>query len=232
MFSEEARAPRRTVPVAVCTSLAVIGATYALASWAMSVHYGDDQVASVAAQQGPGRLVTMASPAVAEIATVLFMTSLLAAAISFHNAVARYMFALGRERVLPGALGRTRSRTGVPRIVSLTQSAIGLAAIALLAMVWAGLANYATPLGVAPGSGPGGLNRGLRSPYGSRTCSTSACPGRSRPHSASPRSSVSCTRSGCGRPAATATGASAWAPTTTPCGRLPVVAAQQLDLYR
>jgi amino acid transporter len=214
LFSEEARAPRRTVPVAVHTSLAVIGATYALVSWAMSVHYGDDQVASVAAQQGPGMLFTMASPAVAEIATVLFMTSLLAAAISFHNAVARHMFALGRERVLPAALGRTQSRTGAPRIASLTQSAIGLAVIvvyalagwdpmvrlffwlgttgafgvlcllavtsiavirfftrarhgenawrrlvapslatiALLAMVWAGLTNYATLLGVAPGS--------------------------------------------------------------------------------
>ena len=214
VFSEEARAPRRTVPVAVYTALAVIGAAYALSSWAMSVHYGDDQVAAVAAQQGPGMLFTMASPAVAEIATVLFMTSLLAAAISFHNAVARYMFALGRERVLPGVLGRTEPRTGAPRIASLTQSAIGLAVlvvyavagwdpmvrlffwlgttgafgvlcllavtsiavirfftrarhgenawhrlvapalatVALLAMVWAGLANYATLLGVAPGS--------------------------------------------------------------------------------
>jgi amino acid transporter len=214
VFSEEARVPRRTVPVAVYTSLALIGAIYALASWAMSVHYGEDQVASVAAQQGPGMLFAMSGSVVAEIATVLFMTSLFAAMISFHNAVARYMFALGRERVLPGVLGRTHPRTGAPHIASLAQSAFGLAiivlyavagwdptvrlffwlgttgafgvlcllavtsiavirffardprgenawrrlvapvvaALALLAMVWAGLANYATLLGVAPGS--------------------------------------------------------------------------------
>jgi amino acid transporter len=214
VFSEEARAPGRTVPVAVYTSLALIGAAYALSSWAMSVHYGDDQVAAVAAQQGPGMLFTMASPAVTEVATVLFMTSLFAAMISFHNAVARYMFALGRERVLPGALARTEPRTGAPRVASLSQSAFGLAVIvlyalagwdpmvrlffwlgttgafgvlcllavtsiavirffardprgepawrrlvapalatlALLAMVWSGLANYATLLGVPPGS--------------------------------------------------------------------------------
>ena len=212
VFSEEARAPRRTVPVAVYTSLALIGAIYALASWAMSVHYGDDQVAAVAAQQGPGMLFAMSSSTVAEIATVLFMTSLFAAMISFHNAVARYMFALGRERVLPGALARTEPRTGAPRVASLSQSAFGLAVIvlyalagwdpmvrlffwlgttgafgvlcllavtsiavirffardprgepawrrlvapalatlALLAMVWSGLANYATRLGVPP----------------------------------------------------------------------------------
>ena len=178
------------------------------------MHYGDDRVASVAGELGPGMLFAMASPAVTEVALVLFMTSLFAAMISFHNAVARYMFALGRERVLPGALARTEPRTGAPRIASLTQSAVGLAvivvyavagwdpvirlffwlgtsgafgvlcllavtsvavvrffardphgerlwprlvapalaALALLAMVWAGLANYATLLGVAPGS--------------------------------------------------------------------------------
>jgi amino acid transporter len=76
---------------------------------------GDDQVAAVAAEQGPGMLFSMASPLVAEIATVLFMTSLFAAMVSFHNAVARYMFALGRERVLPAALARTEPSTGAPR---------------------------------------------------------------------------------------------------------------------
>ena len=35
------------------------------------------------------------------------MTSLFAAALAFHNAVWRYAFALGRENVLPAALGRT-----------------------------------------------------------------------------------------------------------------------------
>jgi amino acid transporter len=214
VFSEEAKDPRRTVRIAVYTSLAVIAAVYTLASWAMSVHYGDAQVAKVAGEQGPGMLFSMSSSAMAEIATVLFMTSLFAAMLSFHNAVGRYMFALGRERVLPAALGRTEPRTGAPRAASLAQSAIGLAVIvvyavagwdpmvrlffwlgtsgafgvlcllattsiavisffardprgetawarivapglatlALLAMVWAGMANYPTLLGVRPGS--------------------------------------------------------------------------------
>jgi hypothetical protein len=64
---------------------------------------------------------------------VLSMTSLFAAMLSFHNAVARYMFALGRERVLP-ALGRTHLPTGAPRIALLTQSAIGLAVIVVYAL--------------------------------------------------------------------------------------------------
>jgi amino acid transporter len=214
VFSEEAKDPRRTVRIATYTSLAVIAAVYTLASWAMSVHYGDDQVAAVAGQQGPGMLFAMANSTMAEIATVLFMTSLFAAMLSFHNAVGRYMFALGRERVLPAPLGRTEPRSGAPRTASLAQSAIGLgvivvyalagwdpmvrlffwlgtsgafgvlcllattsiavisffareprgesvfvrliapglATLALLGMVWAGVANYPTLLGVRPGS--------------------------------------------------------------------------------
>ena len=38
---------------------------------------------------------------------MLFLTSLFAAALAFHNCVWRYIFALGRENVLPAALGRT-----------------------------------------------------------------------------------------------------------------------------
>jgi amino acid transporter len=64
-----------------------------------------------------------------DIGRVLFVTSVLAAMISFHNTTARYIFALGRERVLPGILGRTSPRTGSPTRGSLIQTVIGLAVI-------------------------------------------------------------------------------------------------------
>ena len=61
------------------------------------------------------------------------MTSLFAAALAFHNVVWRYVFALGRENVLPAALGRT-SASNIPRAASLTQSATGLAVILIYAL--------------------------------------------------------------------------------------------------
>jgi len=51
----------------------------------------------------------------------LFLTSLFAAALAFHNAVWRYIFALGRENVLPAALGRTGGNN-IPKAASLAQS--------------------------------------------------------------------------------------------------------------
>ena len=53
---------------------------------------------------------------------LLLLTSVFAALLSFHNGVARYLFALGRERVLPAALGRVGTRSGGPIAGSLVQS--------------------------------------------------------------------------------------------------------------
>jgi len=69
-----------------------------------------------------------------QIGTILFATSVLAAMISFHNTVARYTFALGRERVFPSILSTTGRRSGAPIAGSLVQSFIGLAVIVVYAL--------------------------------------------------------------------------------------------------
>ena len=73
------------------------------------------------------------SATVADIATLLFCTSLFAAMLSFHNGVARYTYALGRSRVLPGVFARTR-RSGAPFIGSLTQTLIAATVVAIFAL--------------------------------------------------------------------------------------------------
>jgi amino acid transporter len=129
VFSEEARSARRTVPTATYVALGAIAVVYAGASWAMSVHAGPGQVLAAARAQGPGLLFGLGgSGALSQAAQLLFMTSLFAAALAFHNVVWRYMYALGREHVLPAGLGRTGG-SNIPRAASLAQSAAGLAVI-------------------------------------------------------------------------------------------------------
>lgn len=133
VFSEESRNPRRTVPVAMYTSIALIAVLYALSSWAMTVATGPDNIVASSQQQGIELIFTQAGAhlgnAVVDIGHALFLTSLVAAMISFHNTTARYMFALGRERVLPAAFGRTSARSGAPKVGSIAQSVIGLVVI-------------------------------------------------------------------------------------------------------
>ncbi|MEU8106108.1 APC family permease [Nonomuraea muscovyensis] len=139
VFSEESRDPRRTVPVATYTSIAVIAGLYALSAWAMTVATGPANIVETARRDGAETIFVIAGaqlgPVVVDIARVLFVTSLFAAMVSFHNTTSRYFFALGRERVLPAAFGRTRPRTGAPEAGSLAQSAIGLLVIVLYAVL-------------------------------------------------------------------------------------------------
>jgi amino acid transporter len=133
VFSEESRNPRRTVATATYLSVAIIGVTYALSAWAMSVATGPDAIVKQAGEQGPGLLFGLAgerlSSVFVDVGTTLFATSVLASMISFHNTVARYTFALGRERVFPSMLSTTGRRSGAPVAGSLVQSVIGLVVI-------------------------------------------------------------------------------------------------------
>jgi amino acid transporter len=89
---------------------------------------------AAAAAQGPGLLFGLSgSGGLGQAAQVLFVTSLFAAALAFHNAVWRYAFALGRENVLPATLGRTGGNN-IPKAASLAQSVTGLAVIAACAL--------------------------------------------------------------------------------------------------
>ncbi|MGH3656314.1 MAG: APC family permease [Micromonosporaceae bacterium] len=133
IFAEEARNPKRTVPLATYLTIAIIGTLYAISAWGMAIATGLGDVVTRSKEESVGLIFALTGgflPAVViDIANVLLITSILAAMISFHNACARYGFALGRERVLPGGLGRTSATTGAPRNASIAQSVLGLIVI-------------------------------------------------------------------------------------------------------
>lgn len=138
VFAEESRHPRKTVPTAMYTAVAVIAILYALASWAMSVAVGPDQIVAAAGEQDIDLIFNLAGEHLgsifADVGYALLLTSLLAAMIAFHNITARYGFSLGRERVLPAVFGRTSRRSGSPKVASMVQSLIGLAVIVVYAV--------------------------------------------------------------------------------------------------
>lgn len=138
VFSEESKNPRRTVPAAMYIAITIIALLYAIGAWAMSVATGPENIAAMAGELEVALIFVLAEEhlgeLVANLGWVLFLTSVLAAMIAFHNITARYMFSLGRERVLPSVFGRTSHRTGSPKVASLTQTGIGLALILIYAV--------------------------------------------------------------------------------------------------
>ncbi|WP_394830229.1 APC family permease [Pendulispora rubella] len=140
IFGEEAKDPARTVPRATYVSVCIIGIFYALTAWSLVTAYGLEHVHDVAAKD-PGMFVLNAAGtfvgAPATMAMGLFLiTSLFAALLATHSATARYFFVLGREGLLPRALGRTHPRWGSPHTASTVQ--IALTAIVVLPFALSG----------------------------------------------------------------------------------------------
>jgi amino acid transporter len=158
VFAEESKDPRRTVPTAMYTAIAIIAVLYALAAWAMSVAVGPDQIVAAAGEQEIDLIFNLAADnlgaAFADIGYGLLLTSLLAAMIAFHNITARYGFSLGREKVLPAAFGRTSRRSGSPKVASMVQSFVGLTVIVTYAIAgWDPLVQLFFWLGTSGGLG-------------------------------------------------------------------------------
>lgn len=128
IYSEECRDPRRTVSRATYIAVAVIGVFYAFTAWAMAMGTGAGNIIDAAGKHGPDLVFVLGGdtlgPTFATLTLTFMVTALFAALLSFHNAVARYFFALGREGVLPKALGLAHPRHGSPHLGSLTQTVI------------------------------------------------------------------------------------------------------------
>lgn len=137
-FSEEASG-HRTLVRASFTSLIFMGILYTAAAWAIPAATGVNAVNATSAEQGPGIVFGVLQTSFGVLGGVLgsifLVTSIFAAMLSFHQTVARYLFTLTRERLLPRAIGRIGRRTGAPVGGSLVQSGIALAVVSFWAVL-------------------------------------------------------------------------------------------------
>ena len=142
VYAEEAKDPRRTVPRATFIAVGLIALFYAFSTWALAVGVGPGAIIDRSAELGPDLVFVFVgehlSVWIVDVMNLLFITSLLAALMAFHNAAARYFFALGRTGVIPRVFGRTRETSGAPLVGSLVQSALALVVVLVFAVVGRG----------------------------------------------------------------------------------------------
>jgi amino acid transporter len=151
IYSEECKDPRRTVARATYIALGITAVFYSISALCLGNAVGPDNAINPnalveggfttpdGAAPDPTTILFISIDArigatFADIATLLFCTSLFAAMLSFHNAVARYGFALGRAGVIPRAFARIRAGSGAPYISSLAQSLLAFVIIAIFAL--------------------------------------------------------------------------------------------------
>ncbi|SJM67257.1 APC family permease [Gulosibacter sp. 10] len=134
VFAEEARNPRRTIPLALYFVIGFIALFYGIATWAVSMAVGPDAVQQAAADDLSGIMFALAAEHVGpwlDLAMqVMVVTSFIAMLLGMSNMFARYAFALARARILPTALSAV-TRRQAPARAALANGVIVAALIAV-----------------------------------------------------------------------------------------------------
>lgn len=138
LYGEETRDPERSIPKATYIAVTSIGVFYVLTSWIIIGAAGTDRAAPLARQLTGGFVFALIQQyggvALYDFAAVLLCTSVLAGFLALHNASARYVFALGREGVLPRRLGHYHRKHFSPHVASIVITILSVVAAAVAAI--------------------------------------------------------------------------------------------------
>ncbi len=133
VYAEETSRPQVVVARVMFFAVGFVAVFFAFSSWALTVAAGPSGIVPAAQEQSAGLLFNLTESRLGgtftDVLHVLFVTGMFAAILSFHNVVARYAFAMGRERLLPAAFGRTNTSTGAPGTGSLLQTVVSVVVV-------------------------------------------------------------------------------------------------------
>ncbi|MFH8661393.1 APC family permease [Streptomyces afghaniensis] len=138
VYAEETSRPHVLVPRVMFLAVGGVAVFFALSSWALTVATGPSAIVGTAQKQSAGLLFFLTESRLGgtftDVLHVLFVTGMFAALLSFHNVVARYAFAMGREGLLPAAFGRTSGTSGAPGTGSLLQTVVAVVVVVAFAI--------------------------------------------------------------------------------------------------
>jgi amino acid transporter len=149
-YAEESKDPQRTIPIAVYFSCIGVGLLYTLMMWAVVSAYGNGVAMEAAFETGTATLngeevtvdaLNFVTPAMSAFVGNFFagmmdwfiVTGSVACASALTNAGLRYYYSMGREGIMPRALGRTHPTHRTPHIAIFT---IGGLNVLLILVFW------------------------------------------------------------------------------------------------
>lgn len=162
MYGEESRNPKKIIPVAVVSSVIGIGVFYVLVSWLAIVGTGPRNAIALAQDSATAGDIFFTpvhehlGPWAVDLFKVLLMTGSFACGMAFHNCAARYLYAVGRENVIPGmrrTIGATHRRHGSPHVAGFVQTVFAGVVVGFFALTgrdpYTGLYGLMALLGTA-----------------------------------------------------------------------------------
>ncbi len=136
IFREETRDPGRTIRRATYGSILVLGLLYSVGAWVIIQATGASEVVAATAADPSGTvyasLKTFVGGFAVDVVTITLCTSILAANVSTHNVISRYLYSLGKDRILNHRVAAVHPRLNSPYIASLCVTAVSLAGLVAL----------------------------------------------------------------------------------------------------
>lgn len=138
VYAEETNRPHVIVQRVMFLGVGISALFLAIGAWALSLAAGPSSIVAASGKEGPNLLFGLTEGLLGKTFTdvlhVLYVTGMFAAMLSFHNVVARYAFAMGREGLLPARFGRTSKSSGAPSAGSVLQSVFSIVVILIFAL--------------------------------------------------------------------------------------------------
>ena len=143
-LGEEAKHPRRTVPLAVVGSALAIGLFYVLCSYAWVFGAGFDHFVKQATGADPWRNLGKVFWGTGWVVVFLAICNSIAAnSNAAVNAATRVFYALARNRLAPPPLGRTHPRFKTPHVAIIWMSLFAFVLSLILGWKWGPLIGFA-----------------------------------------------------------------------------------------
>ncbi len=146
-LGEEVRDPRRHVPRGIFGAVLLVGAIYVFTTYAEMVGFGVDHVDALTKETAP--FTTLAqeyAPWLELLVGLAGVSSIFAVTMNSHNGIARILFAMGREHMLPAVLAKVHPRHGTPS-VAIIANTIFAVIVTLGVGAWVGAFNAYAYLG-------------------------------------------------------------------------------------
>ncbi|MGR9263697.1 APC family permease [Rhizobium leguminosarum] len=156
IYSEEAKNPKRNIPIALFLALVIIALLDGSAAWFMISAYGKEQAVALATNS-PGTIWFDIATKVlggwaATAMEMLMITSLFAAILSFQNTLSRYFFSLGREGVIWTGFAKLHPTQQSPYVASSFQSALMMIGVVAAGLLGIDPLTQLMPIAAAPAS--------------------------------------------------------------------------------
>jgi amino acid transporter len=146
VLGEETKDAKRAIPRAVFGAMIIIGVFYVFMMYALAAGYHLNDPVQMKAFLGDSTpfptLAKHYASWMTQIVDIAAILGLFSCFLAVQNATVRVLFAMGRERVLPAALGRVHSRFHSPHVAIYTLTASSIAiGIGLAAWLGSGVTD-------------------------------------------------------------------------------------------